>query len=137
RLGDICMFCSNRARSSASEVFTRLPICQACEAIKVPKISNVNLDRLYVFSRDLEDLFKTLESRENLDHRLYRWSDIEPMVVDGYLKNKLNKRNKRKPSSNAPIPFNPEEYAEFCFEQFNNEVCDWSEMSRNFPKISL
>jgi len=70
-LGDICMFCSNRARSSAGEVFTQLPICQACEAIKVPKISNVNLDRLYIFSGDPEDLLKTLESRENLDHRLY------------------------------------------------------------------
>jgi len=133
-LGDICMFCSNRARSSAGEVFTQLPICQACEAIKVPKISNVNLDRLYIFSGDPEDLLKTLESRENLDHRLYRWSDIEPMMVNGYLKKKWNKR---KPGNNAPIPFNPEEYAEFGFEQSNNEQGDWFEMRRNFPKISL
>lgn len=134
RLGDICMFCSNRARSSAGEVFTHLPICRACEARKVPKISNVNLDRLFIFSGDPEDLLKTLESRENLDHRLYRWSDIEPLVVNGYLKNKYNKR---KPGDNAPIRFNPEEYAEFGFEQFYHEELDWLEMSRNLPKISL
>ena len=133
RLGVICMFCSNRARSSAGEVFTHLPICRACEARKVPKISNVNLDRLYIFSQDPEDLLKTLESRENLDHRLYRWSDIEPMVVNRYLK---NRHNKRKPDTNVPIPFNPE-YAEFGFEQLNNQERDWLEMSRDFPKISL
>jgi len=128
------MFCSNRARSSGSEVFTHLPICRACEARKVPKVSNINLERLFIFSGDPEDALKTLESRENLDHRLYRWSDIEPMVVNGYLK---KKRNKRKPGNNAPIPFNPEEYAEFGFEQFNNQESDWLEMSRNIPKISL
>ena len=135
RLGDICMFCSNRARSSAGEVFTHLPICRACEARKVPKISNVNLDRLFIFSGDPEDLLKTLESRENLDHRLYRWSDIEPLVVNGYLKNKYNKR---KPGNNAPIPFNPEEYAEFGFEQFYNRrtrlVGNESELPQDFPR---
>jgi hypothetical protein len=82
----------------------------------------------------MKNLLKTLESRENLDHRLYRWSDIEPMVVNGFLKSKLNKR---KPGNNASIPFNPEEYTEFGFEQLNNQERDWLEMSQYFLKISL
>src|SRR5580700_9401871 len=39
--------------------------------------------------------------------------------------------------STSPIPFNPEEYAEFGFNQYFNDATDWRVMSRNFPKISL
>ena len=136
RLGGICMFCSNRARqSSAGELFTHLPICRACEARKVPKISNINLDRLYIFSGYLEDSLKTLESRENLDHRLYRWSDIEPMVVNGSLK---KKGKQRKPADyHRDIPFNPEEYAEFGFEQLNKIKHDWLDMNSELPQVFL
>ena len=136
RLGNVCMFCSNRARRpSAGELFTHLPLCRACEARKVPKISNINLDRLYIFSGYLEDFLKTIESRENLDHRLYQWSDIEPMVVNGYLK------KKGKPCKPAhyhrDIPFNPEEYAEFGFEQLNTEEHDWFLVNWDYPKYFL
>jgi hypothetical protein len=136
RLGNVCMFCSNRARrSSAGELFTHLPLYRACEARKVPKISNINLDRLYIISRYVEDFLKTIESRENLDHRIYQWSDIDPMVVNGYLK---KKGKQCKPANyHRNIPFNPEEYAEFGFWQLNNDPSDWLAMSRDLPQHFL
>jgi hypothetical protein len=136
RLGNVCMLCSNRARrSSTGEIFTNLPLCRACEATKVPKISNINLERLYALSGDPQDFLKTLESRENLDHRLYRWSDIEPLVVNGSLKEKWKSGRRHR---NDFIPFNPEEYAEFSFEQLDyDEEEEWMEMIWKFPQLLL
>ena len=114
RLAHICIFCSNRAHSTTGEVFTKLPMCRACEARKVPKISDVNLERLYMVHGESEDLLMTLETRDNFEYRLYRWSDIQPMVANGYLKKIENTfYNRRKRARKPPIPFNPEEYAEF------------------------
>jgi hypothetical protein len=94
------------------------------------------LERLYAFFGDPEDFLKTLDSRENLDHRLYRWSDIEPLVVNGSLQKEKWKFGRRHRSDF--IPFNPEEYAEFGFYQLgNDEEEEWIEMSQEFPQLLI
>ena len=140
RLAHICIFCSNRGHYSVDEKFTNLPICRACEVRKVPKISNISLDRLYFFRRDNpDDFLNTLESRENLDHRLYLWRDIEPLIKNGDLiPYQITFYNRRKRARILPIPYIPEEHGEFGFDRlyYGNEGGRWSpsksELRQNF-----
>jgi hypothetical protein len=52
--------------------------------------------------------FTTIERRNNLDHCLYRWSDIEPLVESGFFK-----KRSELDYSDGQIPVNLDEYAEF------------------------
>ena len=113
-------------------MFTNLPVCRACEAVELPKISDINLNRLYVFSNGSQDVLETLQSRENLSHRLYQWSDIEPLVAKGCLK---KKRIAAYHHRSKAIPFNPEEHAEFRFHQRANRELDYREIEQFYLHI--
>jgi hypothetical protein len=135
RIGGICVFCSNRARHSP-EIFTALQVCQACEARKLAKISGVNLNRLYVPSMAVTDFlenvaqpdFTTIERRINLDHCLYRWSDIKPLVESGFFRKRSGLGY-----SNGEIPVNLEEFAEFGFPLLNVRGPGWLRMKDEVP----
>src|SRR5271154_6992020 len=121
RIGGMCIFYSNRARHSR-EIFTDLQVCQACAARKLAKISGVNLNRLYIPSMKVTDFldkvdqpdFTTIERRKNLDHCLYRWSDIKPLVESGFFEKRSGLDY-----SDGQIPINLEEFAEFGFPLLN------------------
>ena len=128
KIGGVCIFCSNRARYSP-EMFTNLKVCSACEALRLPKISDVNLKRLYAFADGTEDILETMESRENLDHRLYRWCDIERLVTRGLLSKRPNFGVHHRSKF---LPFNPEEYAEFCFHQHGITEVDYRDLHHSY-----
>ena len=99
RIGWICSFCNNRSRRYADgpqgEIYTGLPVCQACEAFILPKISHNVVETDYHVWRKggaalqnlREDVWKNLPGffARSYD-ALYRWEDIDNLINEGSLR---------------------------------------------------
>ena len=99
RIGWICSFCGNRSRTYPhpphGEIFTDLPVCQACEAFILPKITFPMIEHDYSFTnrekvlQELQKVPRVISSKSHKDRYrddIYRWQDIEKLVKSGLLK---------------------------------------------------
>lgn len=102
-VGNICGFCSNRARHSEhGEVFTGLRLCHACETRRIHKISATRLWSDYTTADgDKDQVNEILNGLERIvilsgsdnatpSQTLYLWENIEPLISDRTLR--LNQR---------------------------------------------